>query len=59
MKQELLKPEHYDFLKNKYDELYNKKFEWADEKLLESMIKLHIEKVIEQIDENEYLDEIK
>tara|TARA_R110000796_G_scaffold124610_1_gene239096 strand:+ start:1094 stop:1291 length:198 start_codon:yes stop_codon:yes gene_type:complete len=47
----------YDFLYKKYEELYSKKFMWADEILLESLIKNHINDVIDNIDEEEYLNE--
>jgi len=57
MKIDNLNSEHLSFLKNKYSELYNKKFPWADSTLIESMIAAHIDKVVAEIDEVEYLAE--
>ena len=57
MKIDNLKPEHLSSLKNKYHELYNKKFPWADGTLIESMITAHVNKVVAEIDEEEYLAE--
>jgi hypothetical protein len=57
MKIDNLKPQHLEFLEDKYSKLYNKKFPWANDKLIESMIKTHIERVVEEIDETEYLSE--
>jgi len=57
MKIDNLKSEHLSFLKNKYSELYNKKFPWADGTLIESMITAHVNKVVAEIDEAEYLAE--
>ena len=59
MKPDLLKQEHFDFLKNKYNELYNKKFPWADATLLESLIKSSVDKVIAEINEEDYLQETR
>jgi len=57
MKIDNLKSEHLSFLKVKYNELYNKKFPWADGTLIESMIIAHVNKVVAEIDEEEYLAE--
>lgn len=59
MKPELLKQEHLDFLKEKYSTLYDKKFPWADNTLLESLIKSQIDKVISEINEEDYLRETR
>lgn len=59
MKPELLKQNHLDFLKDKYSELYNKKFPWANSTLIESLIKSQIDKVIAEINEEDYLRETR
>jgi len=59
MKKEDLKKEHLDFLTEKYTKLYTLKFGWADHLLTESLINQHIERVINHMDEEEYLSDIK
>lgn len=59
MKKEDLKKEHFDFLNNKYSKIYNMKFGWADALLIESMINTHVSRVIENMDDTEYLKDSK
>lgn len=41
------------------EELYNKKFTWADEVLLQSLVTIHYKRFILKMDKQKYLDEIR
>jgi hypothetical protein len=52
-------PEDKKELTRQLKELYDKKFEWADAKLIECMVKWHYNETIKKLDKNIYLEEKK
>ena len=53
-----LRKKDMKILNDKITELYNKKFQWADDNLIESMINTHVKKVVHEMNEEDYLKEI-
>ena len=53
-----LRKKDIKILNDKITELYNKKFQWADDNLIESMINTHVKKVVHEMNEEDYLKEI-
>ena len=58
MKMEFLTKAHYEHMLRKYDTLYTKKFPWGGKVLTDALTKCHINNVVEEMDEDEYLKEI-
>ena len=58
MKVEHLTEKHYNFLKDKYNHLYNLKFEWAVPELIDALVKDHIRRVADEMDYAQYMREI-
>jgi hypothetical protein len=58
MKMEFLTKAHYEHMFSKYEKLYTKKFKWGGKELTDSLVKCHINNVVKEMDEDEYLKEI-
>lgn len=59
MREELLLEEHLNFLRDKYEYLYERKFPWAVKELQNSLVNDHIRRVVAEIDEEKYLKQIR
>lgn len=59
MKMELLAKKHYEHMFSKYEKLYSTKFNWGGKVLTDALIKCHINNVVKEMDEVEYLKEIQ
>ena len=59
MKVELITKRHLKLLKTQTEEMYTKKFPWADPLLLETLIGDRVGKIISEIDEDDYLKDLE
>jgi hypothetical protein len=59
MKVELITKRHLKILKTQTEEMYTKKFPWADPILLETLIDDRVTKIINEIDEDDYLKDLE
>ena len=59
MKVELLRDEHHKYLTEKYEYLYDVKFPWAVKQLRDALVRDHIRRVCEEMDEDTYFREVR
>ena len=59
MKVELLRDEDHKYLVEKYEYLYDVKFPWAVTELRDALVRDHIRRVCEEIDEEKYFREVR
>ena len=59
MKVELITKRHLKLLKTQTEEMYTKKFPWADPLLLEKLIDDRVTKIINEINEDDYLKDLE
>ncbi len=59
MKADLITKKHLKLLKNHTEELYTKKFPWADPLLLEKLIDDRVSKIINEMNEDDYLKDLE
>jgi hypothetical protein len=59
MKLELITKRHLKLLKNQTEEMYTKKFPWADPLLLETLIDDRVNKIINEMNEEDYLKDLE
>ena len=59
MKVELITKRHLRMLKTHTEEMYTKKFPWADPLLLEKLIDDRVTKIINEINEDDYLKDLE
>ena len=59
MRVELLEAEHHKYLVEKYEYLYDVKFPWAVKELRDALVRDHIRRVCEEIDEEKYFREVR
>ena len=59
MKLELITKKHLKLLKNQTEEMYTKKFPWADSLLLEKLIDDRVSKIINEMNEDDYLKDLE
>jgi len=58
MKVEKIKKSHLKMLRRQIEEIYRFKYSWADNVLFETMVQSHLDKVVDEIDENDYLKDL-
>jgi len=59
MKPELLKKRHMRLLKQNIEELYSNKYPWADDTLFETLVNDRVKKVIDEMNEEDYLKDLE
>jgi hypothetical protein len=59
MKVELITKRHLKILKTQTEEMYTKKFPWADPLLLETLIDDRVNKIINEMNEEDYLKDLE
>ena len=58
MQLEILTKKHYEYLYDKYKKLYDAKMPWSVKELRDAMINDHISRVVNTMDEEQYVKEI-
>ena len=59
MKVELITKRHLKILKTQTEEMYTKKIPWADPLLLETLIDDRVNKIINEMNEEDYLKDLE
>ena len=58
MKVENIKKSHLKMLRRQVEEIYRVKYSWADDVLFETMVQSHLDKVVDEINEDDYLKDL-
>lgn len=58
MKVENIKKSHLKMLRKQVEEIYRFKYSWADDVLFETMVQSHLNKIVDEINEDDYLKEL-